>query len=445
MSWNNKVIWTEGMFLRPQHFQQQERNLQTWIESRCNGLGYFTWGITELVIDEQLLTLGKFAMISCQGIFPDGTPFTIPAHHPAPEPLSIPAETKNQLLYLVLPISRITGREVSSDNNVDQLSRYRLQDIEVRDLHTDAEISNSTIQSGELCTQLRLASDKLDAYVVVPIARVIERKPDKRVILDKGFIPSCLHCSASSQLSSYIEEINGTMNHRGEALAKRLVSPGAGGASEIIDFLLLQIINRYQPLFAHFLSLSKLHPEALFQILIQVTGELSTITTTQHRPEAFPLYDHENLTGSFEPVMISLRRALSWVSESRAIPIPLEKYKHGIETASIHDPELLQSAEFVLAVSAQLPTAKLQANFPRQITIATVDKLRDLVMAQVPGIQLHVLAAAPRQIPYHKGKIYFELEKNHELWKELEKTGSLALHISGNYPGLELELWAIRG
>ena len=445
MSWNNKVIWTEGMFLRPQHFQQLDRNSQAWIESRCGGLGHFTWGISELDVDEQLLTLGKFSITSCQGIFPDGTPFNIPAHHPAPKPLNIPVETKDQLLYLVLPVNRITAHEVSSDNSVDELSRYKLQEIEVRDIHTDSEISNATIQSAELYTQLRLSSHKLDAYVVIPIARVIERKSDKQVILDKKFIPTCLHCSASTQLHSYIDELNGTMNHRAEALAQRLVSPGAGGTSEIIDFLLLQIINRYQPLFTHFVSLSKLHPETLFQVLIQVTGELSTITEISHRPEPFPLYDHENLTESFEPVMLSLRKALDWTSESRAIPIPLEKYKHGIQTASIHDPELLQSAEFVLAVSAQLPTAKLQTNFPRQITIATADKLRDLVMSQVPGIQLHTLAAAPRQIPYHKGKTYFELEKNNELWKELEQTGSLALHISGDYPELELELWAIRG
>ena len=38
MSQSNKVIWTEGMFLRPQHFQQQDRNFQSWIETRCSGL-----------------------------------------------------------------------------------------------------------------------------------------------------------------------------------------------------------------------------------------------------------------------------------------------------------------------------------------------------------------------------------------------------------------------
>ena len=30
------------------------------------------------------------------------------------------------------------------------------------------------------------------------------------------------------------------------------------------------------------------------------------------------------------------------------------------------------------------------------------------------------------------------------LWKQIERSGSLALHVGGDFPGLELELWAIR-
>jgi type VI secretion system protein ImpJ len=30
------------------------------------------------------------------------------------------------------------------------------------------------------------------------------------------------------------------------------------------------------------------------------------------------------------------------------------------------------------------------------------------------------------------------------MWKQLETSGGLAMHIAGEFPGLELELWAIR-
>ena len=33
----------------------------------------------------------------------------------------------------------------------------------------------------------------------------------------------------------------------------------------------------------------------------------------------------------------------------------------------------------------------------------------------------------------------------HELWQQLNQSGGLAMHISGEFPGLELEFWAVRG
>jgi len=100
-------------------------------------------------------------------------------------------------------------------------------------------------------------------------------------------------------------------------------------------------------------------------------GELSTITQANHRPIALPVYIHENLTQSFEPVMTELRKALSWEPTYRAIPIPLEEHPHQIRTAIIADRQLLNTADFILAVNSEMPTERLRTNLPRQTTIAT--------------------------------------------------------------------------
>ncbi len=444
MSSNNKVIWTEGMFLRPSHFQQLDRYFQSWIEFRCGALHCYSWGVTKLEIDQQLLALGKFAITSCQGVFPDGTPFSMPDINPAPIPLDIPAESKNELLYLSLPVRSAYGKELTWGENTDEFIRYRMKEIEVKDIHSQYEQDSSTIQSGELWTRFRLSRQSQDAYVNIPIARVIERKADKQVVLDSQFIPTCSHTGASSQLSGYIQEVEGILHQRGDALAQRLGSPGTGGVAEITDFLLLQLINRYEPLFTHFSFLQQLHPERLYSVMLEMAGELATITQASHRPKTFPQYIHEDLYSCFNPVVIALREALSWVSESRAIPIPLEEHPRQIRTAIIHDRQLLHSAEFILGVNAQLSADKIRSQIPRQATIATREKLRDYVMSQIPGIQLIGLATSPRQIPFHKGMTYFSLDKNHALWQELEKSGSIGMHFSGEYPGLELEFWAIR-
>ena len=39
MSLDSKVVWSEGMFLNPHHFQQQERYLEKYIQGKCSAMG----------------------------------------------------------------------------------------------------------------------------------------------------------------------------------------------------------------------------------------------------------------------------------------------------------------------------------------------------------------------------------------------------------------------
>lgn len=446
MAGKNKVIWTEGMFLRPQHFQQQERHLQQWVESRCANMTPFSWGVSRLSIDAELLSLGKFGLSSCRGVFPNGTPLDTDVADPLPQPLDIPADTREAVIYLALPLARDNGRDITTLDHEEELARYRLIESKVRDIHTPINGDETEIiETGELNLSLRLSAQDIGAYTTLPIARIVERRADNQVILDKTYIPSCLNCAGSPLLIDVIQNLFGLLHHRGETLAKRLGSPGAGGVAEVADFLLLMLINRYEPLFAHLDQLHSLHPEMLYRLLLQMAGELSTITLPDRRPEKYPNYQHEDLAASFRPVVESIQESLNWVPETRAVPIPLKSHNYGIRTATIHDRELLASADFVLAVSAQVSSENLRNNFPRQTTVATAEKLRDLVMTHTPGITLHPLAVAPRQIPYHSGFTYFQLDKHGAPWKELAETGIIAMHFAGDFPGLELEFWAIRG
>jgi type VI secretion system protein ImpJ len=144
-------------------------------------------------------------------------------------------------------------------------------------------------------------------------------------------------------------------------------------------------------------------------------------------------------------VINDLRQSLSMVLEQTAIPIELQDRKYGVRVALIPDVEMQRNASFVLAVSAQLPGDALRSRFPTQVKIGPVERIRDLVNLQLPGVVLRPLPVAPRQIPFHAGCSYFELEtRGNEMWKQLESSGGLALHIAGEFPGLELEFWAIR-
>ena len=72
-----RVVWKERLFIRPQHFQQNDRYYAYELMSRTIELGSNQWGFFELDIDKRLLGIGKVVLNHASGILPDGTLFNI--------------------------------------------------------------------------------------------------------------------------------------------------------------------------------------------------------------------------------------------------------------------------------------------------------------------------------------------------------------------------------
>jgi len=447
MTWHNKVLWTEGMFLQPQHFQQQERQLARQLDGRVGSAQPWAWGFSALQIDDAALLQGRVALSHLRGVLPDGLAFAVPGDDPAPPALEVAADVRDQIVVLALPLLRqgVAESDVEAGEGSDAAMppRYRALDLEVADSHA-ASLREAPLQIGRLNLRLMLERDANEGYATLGVARIVERRADGRVTLDPAYVPPLLHAPAHAVLDSYLREVHGMLHQRGEALAARLVQPGRAGVGEIADFLLLQVVNRHQPLFAHLQRLALLHPERLYELCLGLAGELSTFRE-QRRPQPYPDYRHDDLAGCFRAVMADLRQSLSMVLEQTAIPIELQDRKFGIRVAIIADLELQRTASFVLAVNAQMPGDALRSRFPTQVKIGPAERIRDLVNLQLPGVTLRPLPVAPRQIPYHAGFTYFELDtRGSELWKQLESSGGLAMHIAGDFPGLALEFWAVR-
>ncbi|HEX5373944.1 MAG TPA: type VI secretion system baseplate subunit TssK [Aquabacterium sp.] len=444
MTWTNKVIWTEGMFLQPQHFQQHDRYLEQQLRDRLQSAWPYGWGFGALTLDEAALNLGKLAVASAQGMLPDGTAFSLPGNDAAPAAFDVPADVRNELVVLALTLQRPGVIESDAEETGGSLgTRYKVVELEVGDSNTNAD-RDAALQIGRLNLRLMLARDAVEGYATLGVARVIERRADNKVVLDPNYVPPLLHARAHVILDGYTRELYGLLHQRGEALASRLAQPGRSGTGEIADFLLLETVNRNEPLFAHLQNVSQLHPERLYSACLTLAGDLSTFRD-KRRPTIYPEYNHDDLARTFRPVIDDLRQSLSMVMEQTAIPIELQDRKYGVRVALIPDVELQRHAQFVLAVAAQMPGEALRGRFPTQVKIGPVERIRDLVNLQLPGVTLRPLQVAPRQIPYHAGFNYFELEtRNNELWKQLETSGGMAMHIAGEFPGLELEFWAIR-
>jgi len=441
---NSRVVWSEGMFLRPQHFQQHDRHIEHWVNGRCGGLRPFDWGFHTLKLDLGQLAIGKLGILACQGLFQDGTPFHLPADDALPLSLELPEGFKNGRVYLSLPLRRAEAAEVDSAARPDALARYRVDEAEVGDRNSAAQ-GRYPLQIGRL--QARLTPDRPDGHACLGVARVREVRADKTVLLDDSFIPPSLACAASASLASYLHELHGLLHSRGDALAGLTVDASRLGASGTGNFVLLQTINRHEPLWAHLAATARLHPEEFYRLGLQLAGELSTFYKPGKRPITFPAYDHDDLQAGFGVLMAELRELLARAIDPNAVRITLIEPRAGLYASKNRAEYIgwLDQAAFILGVKASVASEALRSGFPPQVKIGPGEEIQQLVRLALPGIAISPLPQLPAALPSRPDLCYFGLDKQSEWWKKMSASGGFAIHIGGRFPDLELEFWAVRG
>ena len=447
MSLRSKVVWSQGMFLQPHHFQQEARYLERLVDTRTRAASHFAWGFSELVLDESELGLGRLGLLRAQGVLPDGTPFSFPDLEAAPPALAVPADLKGEIIYLAAPSFRPGANEFDLGTDpvrepARDTARYRVNVEEVRD-QTQVSDDAEAIQTGELSLRLLRERDCGDGFSGIGVARVIERRSDGQLVLDRSHLAPQTRIDATGQLSAMAALLHGLLRQRTATLASRM-GQLSHGVSEMAEFLMLMCLNRAEPWFAQLAGGPSAHPKELHLACLQLAGEMASFASDDRLSRSYPLYQHDDLQASFAPVVEDLRRYLSTVLERHATQIELVERSHGARIAVLNDVELLRSSGFVLAVAAQMPVEQLRQRFPAQSKLGPTSLIRDLVNSALPGVPMRSLPTVPRELPFHAGFQYFELDRSVDLWKQMERTGSMALHVAGDFPGLEMELWAIR-
>ncbi|KDE40878.1 MAG: type VI secretion system baseplate subunit TssK [Nitrincola lacisaponensis] len=441
MSWQKKVAWTEGMFIRPQHFQQQDRYFEKLINLKTTALNGNAWGITRLLLDEGALKIGKVLLRECSGIFEDGTPFDMPGTDTLPDALDISELQEGDLINLCLPLWKQGSIEIDRPQRTASNARFRIETQPFTDVVAD---TNSVADIEVAHKKIRLQSARLthQQNTVIPIAKVHSLAGDE-IRLDKRFIPPSLFVTADPNLQGYVREITGLLTLRSQLYSQRILNAGTEAAADISDLMLLQITNRYKALFEHYCRLSGLHPLDLYEQGLVLAAELATFTSETRVLKEMPDYQHRDLQSCFDELMLELNRSLNTLLEQNAYRIELEIKSYGVRIGMIPSEELSERS-YVLVVSSELPKETLRSKFPTHLKIGPVEHITQLVNRQLPGIRIEPMPVAPRQIPYQGGAVYFELQAQGRLWEAIRANRAIALHIGEQFPELKMDLWAIK-
>ena len=115
-----KPIWTEGLFMTPQHLQQSDSYHEALLQARMHAVMAYDWGLCSVAFDERALVAGQLKLLKCHGFFPDGTPFFIGDRgedqvEARPVEGSFPAALEALDVFLAIPNVRETHANISLD------------------------------------------------------------------------------------------------------------------------------------------------------------------------------------------------------------------------------------------------------------------------------------------------------------------------------------------
>ena len=446
MSRTRNVIWSEGLFLTPQLFQQADRYRDSQLHFRVKPLTAFYWGLTDLEVDRDGLENGFFTLYRCSGVWPDGLPVQIPDEDAAPQARSFKAlfapSAESLDVYLAIPARHPDAVNVRVDiNGGGRTPRYQLELLRVTDETVEGNECEIPVASKNL--EILFSGESLDDKIWIKIAELGRTAAGTAVLRDASYIAPCVSVAASVTLMSILHRVLEMLAAKSGALSQQRRHITEFGSSDMANFWLLHTVNSYVPMLAHFFNVPNRHPEQLYLVLAQIVGELSTFAL-QADPRDVPRYDHENLFKTFDELEKKIRFLLDTIIPSKYVIIPLEKTPELFYVGHILDDRLLKTAQFYLATNAQVPANRLIEDVPAKAKISSPDEVGMLIGRAVPGVSVTHEPIPPSAIPVKPNYKYFHLHTQGRWWDVICTSRSVALYLPDEFPDLKAELVAVK-
>ena len=432
MGESDRVLWSEGLFLRPQHFQQQDRHAEALMRGALQAGALHPWGFGALTLDPALAEAGRVGVTAARGLLPDGTPFAIPEAMDPPEPVAIPRDAPPGPVLLALPLDLPGGASFDPAHAAPSGARYRGRIERVRDAARGGA-EPEEIEIARPAALLLTPGQAPGGYATLPVAEVTGLRADGGLALAEDFLPPALATGAVPFYAQLLREVITGLDRIAEAHG-RMVLGGAGRSVE--NLLVLELANGARPGLAHMLAQEVFHPAELFRALSGLAGRMATYGSGSRRLSELPLYEHMSPGPAFAALADTLRSlilSLRYVEpKSRALAVM--KHAPNIWKVRIDSPDVLDGSRIVVRVGSDLSDEALRKIFVNQVTVGSAGEFDALWKSRLPGIPLRPLHSQPREIPYDGDRLCLELDQKSEHWGSLRDAPGFIIGVSGALP-----------
>ncbi|WP_300752560.1 type VI secretion system baseplate subunit TssK [Janthinobacterium sp.] len=456
MSMAAKVLWGEGLFLRPQHFQRQDQYHETRLHHTASALHPYLWGVAHMEWDTEALKTNTLRLNALSAIFRDGEVFdaagdgapggdTLP---PAVDLSALPPALQEVTYYAALPAVNREGANYSLQNfseggDTPANTRFVHALRATPDLFTDSAVADVAY----LKKNLRLIPDSeaRGSYDCLPLI-ALRRTVSGGFEAVPSFMPPILAITGAPRLHGLLERLLDALQAKVDALHGHHREPSRNviefRSGDVSSFWLLHTVSTAAAALMHYVRHPALHPERLYEALLALAGGL--LSYSRHYTLAsLPAYDHGQPGPCFAAIDSIIRELVDTVISSKYFSIALLEDKPSYHLGKLDSGKIDQHTTLYLAIRAAMPAIELVDIVPVRVKVGAPEDVDKCVLSAMPGVKLSHAPQVPAAIPVRPDTYYFAIENRGVLYEQMLKAQSISVYVPAGIRDLQLELIAV--
>jgi len=460
MDVHRPLFWHQGLFLQPQHFQLLDRSFQSLMTPFHHFIEPHFWGIGEIEVQKAALGLNSFNLLKGNFLFPDGTFAVFPGNAFVEARAFKEAWVEGGKPFTVLIGLKKwnnDGENVTVVEKLENLSGVTTRFVtmpdpeEVKDLHSGGPPGRVKRLYFALKIFWEPEREQLGDYVFIPVAQL--DRSGEEIRLSERFVPPSLTISSSESLFSLIKEMRDQIAARSHQLeeykSQRGIQTAEFGSRDMVYLLALRSLNRYVPAFFHFTEAQQVHPWAVYGILRQLIGELSTFSERfnvmgelEDGTRVLPNYDHRNLWECFSVARQMVTQLLDEITAGPEYVMRL--IYDGTYYAATLKPAMFEGRNrFYLVLKTEEEPKLVPKSVETMAKFSSREHLPILIARALPGIGLEHLPSPPQELPRRAHSIYFAVNHHSDQWASVQTGNNIALYWDNAPEDLEVELMVV--
>jgi len=445
---NSKLLWGEGLLLRPQHFQRQDQYHEHRLHKSIATVHPYAWGVERLEIDRDAIGNDVLRILALSLRFQDGELVDAPGPDELPPTVDLGqlnAQPQQQTVtyYVALPGLKPFSGNFAQPGQDSNTARFVQANQETPDLYTQA----SPAQLAYLKKTVRLVAEfePRDAYTCFPLLR-LRRAATGGFEPDPSFVPPSLSVGAAPIVLLQLRRLLDALQAKVGALYGHHREPSRNviefRSGDMSSFWLLHTASTACAALTHYLHHPDLHPERLYEQLLATAGALMTFSKSWTLAD-LPPYQHADPGPAFARVHQIIRELLDTVISSKYFAIVLNEVRPSYHHGMLDSGKIDDKTTFYIAVSADIPALELVDMVPLRFKVGAPDDVEKCVLSALPGVRLQYALQLPAAVPVRPDTCYFVLDAKGQMHERMLQAQSVAIYVPSGMRELKLELLAV--